>query len=357
MTSKFLSGKEILYTICPVGNASYIAVKKGWLAEGLTALGVTATRLQTLPQDRWAAHFTYREPALFREGGNIPPLWAKSRGAEPVLLGLTFLGWKQYILVRADSPIESVAQLRRRKLGVTVSPDYPPVDFWKATARRGFETALMAHGITNAEVQYVELINRTYQAMGFDRKSRPGERESAALLNGEVDAIFFTGTWVQALLETGKVRPIYEVSANPSLIWPISNDHPIVLTVSRPLAEEFPEVVVEYVKQLLKAAAWAETHRSEVEQIFAEQTFGTPAQVVAARPADFHLCLAPELSEQGLLALESQQRFLYDHGVIDQIFSIEKWADDRFLKEALQATGGNLSAAGYTNLQSNKYES
>lgn len=336
--------RQILYTICPVGNASYIAVNKGWVADGLAAYGVTATRLQTLPRERWSAHFTYEEPALFREGGNIPPTWAKSRGAEPVLLGLTFLNWKQYILVRTDSPLQSVEQLRGRKLGLPVNPGYPPVDFWKATSERGFETALAARGVARAEITLVELSD-DYQARRRELHHRPGERESEALLQGEVDAIFYTGTWVQTLLETGKVRPLIEVSANPDLIWPISNDNPIVLTVSRPLAEEAPEIVVEYLKQVLRAAEWAKANRSEVETIFAEQTFGTPAQVAAARPVDFYQHLSPELTEKGFLALESQQRFLYDHGYISRTFAVEKWADDRFLKAAIAALESSLPAA------------
>ncbi|WP_132017407.1 ABC transporter substrate-binding protein [Hydrogenispora ethanolica] len=338
------AAKEILYTICPVGNASYIAAHQGWLAAGLAGMGVTATRLQTLPQERWAAHFTYREPALFREGGNIPPTWAKTNGAEPVLLGLTFLDWKQYILVRVDSPIQAVEELRGKRLGIPVNPGYPPIDFWKATAERGFETALAARGVTGAEVRFLELAD-DYRARRTKTWSRPGERESEALLNGEVDAIFYTGTWVQTLLETGKVRAIFEISANPELIWPLSNDNPIILTVSRPLAEEAPEIVVEYVKQVLRAAEWAKTNRGAVERIFAEQTFGTPAQVAAARPADFHQKLTPELSKRGFLALESQQRFLYDHGYITQTFAVEKWADDRFLKEARQALDSILESA------------
>ncbi len=338
------SGKQILYTICPVGNASYIAAHKGWLAAGLVGLGVAATRLQTLAKERWAAHFTYEEPALFREGGNIPPTWAKSRGAEPVLLGLTFLDWKQYILVRKDSAIQAVEQLRGRKLGIPVNSGYPPVDFWKATSQRGFETALAARGVSGAEVRYVELADDYQARRQVDLTGRPGERESEALLNGEVDAIFYTGTWVQALLETGRVRSIFEVSAAPQVIWPLSNDNPIILTVSRPLAEEAPQIVIEYLKQVLLAAEWAKTNRNEVEEIFAVQTFGTPAQVVAARPADFHRRLTPELTERGLLALESQQRFLYDHGYITKTFAVEKWADDRFLKAAHQALDGAVAA-------------
>ncbi|TCL56470.1 ABC-type nitrate/sulfonate/bicarbonate transport system substrate-binding protein [Hydrogenispora ethanolica] len=328
MTTKGKPGpREILYSICPVGNASYIAASKGWLVEGLAAAGAAAVKLQTLPQDRWKVHFTYEDPALFREGGNIPPIWAKSRGAEPVLLGWTFLTWKQSILVRADSPLQSVEQLRHKRLGVTRSAN-ALIDFWKATIERGFETALMARGLIPAEVDFIEILVEQGR----------GHRETfalEALKSGRVDAVYYGGTWVQSLLDSGRVRSVFEFSADPSLIWPISNENPIVLTVSRKLAEEAPEVVVAYLKQIVKAAEWARTNRAEVETIFAEQTSGTPAQVAAARPADFHLHLAPQTSGQGLLALESQKRFLLDHGYIERDFALEKWLDSSFLNTAI----------------------
>lgn len=331
MSTELSNGqRQILYSICPVGNASYIALKQGWLAGGLAELGVNATKLQTLPQERWQVHFTYEDPTLFREGGNIPPIWAKSRGAQPVLLGWTFLGWKQLILVRSDSPIQAVEQLRHRKLGVTRSAD-SRIDFWQATIRRGFETALATRGLTPQDVDFVEILAE---------KGR-GHREAyalEALESGRVDAVYYGGSWAQSLLETGKLRIIYDLSADPSLVWPISNENPNILTVSRELAESAPEIVVAYLKQVLKAAEWAKTHRLEVESIFSEQTSGTPEQVAATRPANFHLQLAPELSEAGLLALESQQRFLLDHGYIERSFAIDQWVDGRFLKAARDET-------------------
>ncbi len=338
MSTELLNGqRQILYSICPVGNASYIALKQGWLTEGLAELGVTATKLQILPQERWQVHFTYEDPALFREGGNIPPIWAKSRGAQPVLLGWMFLGWKQLILVRADSPFQAVEELRHRRLGVTRSAD-SRIDFWQATIRRGFETALAARGLTPRDVDFVEIL----------AEQGRGHRETfalEALESGRVDAVYYGGSWAQSLLETGKLRAIYDLSADPSLVWPISNEHPNILTVSRKLAESAPEIVVAYLKQVLKAAEWAKTHRLEVENIFAEQTSGTPEQVAAARPADFHLQLTPELSEAGLLALESQQRFLLDHGYIERSFAIDQWVDARFLQAAREETASPGLAA------------
>ncbi len=345
MSIRQFAGKEIRYTICPVGNASYIAANKGWLNEGLAKLGVNATLLQTLPQDRWEVHYNYKDEALFREGGNIPPIWSKSRGEEPVLIGLTFLDQKQYIIVRADSPIDSVEQLRRRRLGLQARPEFL-IDFYKATAQRGFETALAVRGVTKAEVNFVELaINEAEIAQTADKRSNSGKIEVEALDNGEVDAIFTRGTRAQKLLETGKYKVIFELTVDANQLFPIDNTYPNILTVSKRLAEEAPEIVIEYIRQLLRAADWAQNNRPEVLELFAKQTHGTLGQVANARSFDFHRHLAPELTEKGLLALESQKRLLFDHGYIDRDFDIAQWADDRYLKAALAERDQTLTPA------------
>ncbi|MBW4082557.1 ABC transporter substrate-binding protein [Paenibacillus sp. S150] len=330
-----MSIKEFRYTICPVGNSSYIALNKGWVHEEISKLGVTPILLQSLPREQWHVHYDYQDPALFREGGNIPPIWAKSNGAEVVLIGLTFLTQKDYILVRADSPIDSVEQLRNSKLGVPSRPEFL-IDFYKATVEHGFETALAARGVSISAAQFIELpTDEGYVNAQADHKSNLGKIDADALISGKVDAIFSGGAKAQALLNTGKYKAIYEVSANPDQVWPINNSYPNVLTVSKRLAVEAPEVVVAYVKQLLLAADWAKSNRPEVLTLFSQQIHATEGEVNASRPSDFHKHLEPGLNEQGLLALEGQKRFLFDHGYIRNDFDIEPWADSSFLKAAL----------------------
>jgi len=94
--------KDIYYTICPVANSTYLSVHTGILKEHLNRIGYEPVRLQTLPIENWGAHFTYDNDRLFREGGNEPPLWAKSRGQDVVLIGVNISEMRQRILVRPD---------------------------------------------------------------------------------------------------------------------------------------------------------------------------------------------------------------------------------------------------------------
>jgi 2'-hydroxybiphenyl-2-sulfinate desulfinase len=330
--------KEFRYTICPVGNASFIAANKDvFLKDTFAAKGIKPVRLQTLPEENWHVHYDYKDDALFREGGNIPPIWSKSEGREPVLIGLTFLRQRSYILVRTDSPIDYVEQLRGKRLGIPTRPEFI-IDFYKASVQRGFESSLAARGVTPGEVNFVELpAKESLIASDEQHRSKLGLVDAEALDAGKIDAIFSRAVRAQRLLATGKYKAIFELTADPDVLAPVENTYPNVLTVSRKLADEEPEIVVEYVRQVLFAAEWAKTHLNETLELFSKQFNGTIGEVTAALPVNFHKYLSPELSEQGLLALETQKRFLYDHGFIKKDFDISKWADHSFLNAALAA--------------------
>lgn len=324
-----MSVQEFRYTICPVSNAGFIAANRDeFVKQAYEKLGVSPTRLQTLPRDRWHVHFDYQDDALFREGGNIPPIWAKSSGAEPVLIGIAFLYVRHYVLVRIDSDINRIEDLRGKKLGVPSRPG-PIVDWYHAAVLRGYGTALNARGVTPGEVQFIDL-------PAGQSHSDFGTVESGALDTGTVDAIFARFVFAQRLLASGKYKAVYETSADPEYVWPVNNEHPNILTVSRSLAESAPEVVVEWVKQTVRAARWAKTHYPETVELFSRQLDGSPGEVIATLQPGFNYTLEPSLSTKGLIALESQKRFLFDHGVISRDFDIETWKNDYFLNTALQ---------------------
>ncbi|MGW2849135.1 ABC transporter substrate-binding protein, partial [Streptomyces sp. NPDC001274] len=65
------------FTRCPVPTATGIAADRGWLTEEFAPDGITVRSLQdNAPGTDPAAHFTHALPGLFREGGNVPALWA-----------------------------------------------------------------------------------------------------------------------------------------------------------------------------------------------------------------------------------------------------------------------------------------
>lgn len=332
--------KEIYYTICPVANATYLAANHGFLKQGLGAIGYEPIKLQTLSPDKWSAHFTYKNDRLFREGGNTPPLWAKSRGEGVVLIGLNLIESKQSILVRADSDIQTIEQLKGKRLAIPAHTNVS-IDFHKATAEQAFEIALEANGIRKEDVQWVTVENpHSFSSEGKEEEQKGGlnllsEAEVEALDKGEVDAIFEKLPIVEQLISTGRYRKIYDVAFDQQEIEPVNNEYPNVLTVSKRLAEEEPEVVVEFLKQTILAARWAKTHQEEAEKLLAEQTHGTVEEYQRSFADGFYQRLEPNFSEKGLRTLQKRADFLYEHGYLESEVDVYQWADDSFLKKAL----------------------
>src|SRR3979490_1797838 len=74
---------SIWYTRCPVPTASGIAQHFRWIHQAFEREGVEVRALQESsdPAER-RSHYTHTLPASFREGGNIPAIWAKALGAD-----------------------------------------------------------------------------------------------------------------------------------------------------------------------------------------------------------------------------------------------------------------------------------
>jgi 2'-hydroxybiphenyl-2-sulfinate desulfinase len=322
--------KEFRYTICPVGNASFISANKdGFLHCAFEKLCVKPVLLQNLPETEHGAHYTHSDPALFREGGNIPPIWATSNGAGVVLLGLAFLRLHQYVFVRADSHIATPEDLRGARLGIPFHPD-SLIDFFKATVLRGFHTMLKDISMHSHDVEFVPI-----EARG--EKNQIGRAEIEALDNGKTDAVFMLYAYASRMIASGKYRAICDLATHPASAPPLNNEYPNVLTVSRQLADSAPGIVVEYIKQTILAARWARDNPDETAKLFARQLRSTPEEAYAAFLPGFHEYLEPCVSEQGMSALENQKCFLLEHGFIKHDFDVWKWLDDSFLKAALSS--------------------
>jgi 2'-hydroxybiphenyl-2-sulfinate desulfinase len=319
---------EFRYTICPVGNASFIAADRNeFMRNAFGRRGVNPQSLQSLPEERRHAHYTHLDPALFREGGNIPPIWARSNGTETVLLGLSCLRLRQYILVRADSEIERPEELSGRRLCLPVRPN-ALIDFFRATVQRGFETLLKTIGLCEDDVEFVPTVV-TWE------KKRIGEAEADALDNGRVDAVFMLYAYAPRMIASGKYRAIYDLASPCAKLPPLNNEHPNILTVSTRLVLDAPDIVVEYVKQAILASRWARTHLRETTALFAKQLRSTEEEASAAFLPDFNEWLELSISDELLSCLEDQKRFLLNHGFIVSDFDIGGWPDESFLRAAL----------------------
>ncbi|QMU70801.1 ABC transporter substrate-binding protein [Streptacidiphilus sp. P02-A3a] len=315
---------ELWFTRCPVPTATGIAADRGWLAEEFAADGITVRSLQDAPADVAADHhYTHALGGLFREGGNVPALWARSRGEATRLIALTWIEERQSILVRADSDVRSPEQLRGRRLAVPVHPI--GIDFWRAMALHGFAGALSLAGLGLDDARLVPV---------------PGspdgqwEGELAALRDGLVDAVYVKGALaVEAAQRFGAVVAI-DLDAAEDRRARVNNGTPRPITVHQSLLEDHPELVARFLAVLLEAADWAREHPADLARILSAETGAGSAGVAGAYRPDTGHNLRLDLSEERLGLLERQERFLHGQGFLPEPVDVRGWADHEPLRQA-----------------------
>ncbi|MFJ5229696.1 ABC transporter substrate-binding protein [Kitasatospora sp. NPDC088391] len=306
------------FTRCPVPTATGIAADRGWLAEEFAPEGIAVRSLQDVPPEVAADHhYTHALTGLFREGGNVPALWARSRGERTRLLGLTWIEERQTVLVRADSGIRSAGQLRGARLAL---PRHPiAIDFWRAMALAGHRGALASAGLAPDDAAWVDV------------EAAPGggqwEAELAALRDGSVDAVYVKGALaVEAARRYGAV-PAVELDTLPDRRHRVNNGTPRPITVHQQLLDEQPELVVRFLAVLLRAADWAADRPAETARILGAETGAGPEGVAGAYAAGGHRTLHPDLSADRLDLLARQERFLAGQGFLADRVDVHDWAD------------------------------
>lgn len=339
---------EALYTICSVFDAATIAVAFGWIEEEFKRAGASLRYLWSLDADKgYLPHFSHDIDAhLFRDGGAIPAIWARADVADTTLIGATFGHVGGQILVRADADIHRLADLKGRKIGLYRSLNTGKVDFTRATSERVILLALGLAGLGRDDAQIVDIDEpdnhqptpsakpSDFWAANDLRGRYVFNNEIKALRQGRVDAVVTDYGRSELLVTSGEFRVIADFDRHPDWTFQVANS-PWTITVDTALTREHPEVVVAYLRAVVRAGRWANAHREAAAGILHGQGLFYPTVEDVSRTiarTDF----VPRLSPLNLAALEIQKNFLRDHGYIKRDFDVRQWADSRFLEEALR---------------------
>ncbi len=317
--------ESIWYTRCPVPTTSGIAQHFRWLHEEFAQAGIALESIRAAQaKSVRRSHYDHTHPNMFREGGNVPPLWARGLGRDTVVVGITWVDEEQLILVRDDSKITQVAQLRGARLGLPLH-DSEIVDIGRSQDLRGLLTALDIGRIGRDEVTIVDL-----EGGDFDlREQRDGERihlGAQALLDGRVDAIYAKGAVSATLIEKHGFRAILDINAQEDPLARVNAGTPRPITVDGSLAREHPEIVARYLAVLQKTAQWAATHPDEVVRAIAAETHASEAAVRRGFGPHLHEHFTVALSPLNIQGLRQQKEFLVREGFI-QDFDFDSWID------------------------------
>jgi ABC-type nitrate/sulfonate/bicarbonate transport system substrate-binding protein len=154
----------------------------------------------------------------------------------------------------------------------------------------------------------------------------------AALLGGQVDAIYtHSKTWQHLQEDTGKIAAIEDLSRHPD--WRLqANNEPAVITCSDVMAEQHPELVVTFLKAMIKVGRWANEHKRAAAAILDRQTY---YRDVEDTYQNIKLVdMVPSLSPKNLAQIEIGKDFMREHGYIRRDFDVHAWAAPEFLEQA-----------------------
>lgn len=314
------------YTRCPVPTASGIAIQKGWLEAEFAQDGIAYRSLASSnnPAVR-GSHFDHSQENSFRQGGNAPPIWARSVGRDTVVLGLTWLPQYQRLLTLPGSGIQQAQDLKGKRLALPMRVR-DRIDFWRASALQGYLQVLASAG----------------SLFDVHRQARSATAEAFALIRGEVDVIYQYGAGGPFLEAFLGAEVVVDIQAAPDWRLAINNGTPNVLTCSGALARQRPDLVVRHLVQVLRAAAWAEQHQTEALALIANDVSVVPDWVTQAfDPEQLFSCLWPSFSESLVEALELRSHFLYEHGFIPSNVDLKAWLRPDLLEAAYAEVDAN----------------
>lgn len=332
-----LNVSTIWYTRCPVPTPLGLAARLGWFEDAFGADGITIRTLQeTVDAQLRESHYDHHLPHSFRQGGNVPAIWARARGADTRVIGLNWVDEAQVIVVLPDSGIRGVQDLAGRKIGLPRHAN--SIDHARAGALRGFEVGLAAGGLAWADIEAVDLPVAPSGAGPADasRTRNAYATEFAALASGLVDAVYVKGArGLQAAALHG-AQAIYDLRDHPDPRVRANNGAPRPITVDGTLLRERPDLVVRFLARIVQVGDWAAAHAAETVSYIASESGSTDEWVRRAYGNDVHLHQGTDLNPESVDALESYKNFLLGAGFLDADFAVSDWIDPAPLAEVLR---------------------
>jgi len=344
-----LDWKEVYYTNCPLVSASNVDQELGWTREEYKKIGVQYAFLRSRRENNWYPHYIHNMDNLIRFGGLTPPIHVHADIRRTRLLGMTHVYEGGCMLVRSRDDIYRMSDLKGKKIGLSKSLNTIKMDWWRFQEEQGIELMLRLNGMTRKDVKIVEF---PYPDDWYDKPEMldPMENPSetwlkrdhkhdlawrpleTALLSGVVDAIFTQSKVTHHLQEaTGKLKAIEDLSRYPDWTLQVTNV-PAVITCTDVMAEKHPELVVTFLKGMIKVGRWANEHKHAAAAILDKQTFYLDVEDTCRGIKEMDL--VPNLSPQNLASVEIGKDFMLSHGYIKKDFDVQKWAAPEFLEQA-----------------------
>ena len=351
-TTAPLNWNEVWFTNCPMVSANNIDQELGWCREEFKKIGVEYAYFRHAPENNWYPHYIHNLDNLIRFGGLYPPIHVNADLRRTVLLGATWVVEGGCMAVRARDQLFRIEDLRGKKIGISKSLNTIKNDWWRIQEHLGIENMLMLNDMTMDDIELVEfpypddwydkpemltvtMNNPSELWMRRDHKHdyafRPLEK---ALLAGTVDAIYTQSKVFQHIQEaTGQLAMIEDLSRYPDWRVQVANT-PAVITCTDVMADEHPELVIAYMKAMIKVGRWANENKHAAGAILNRQTFYLDAEDTYQGIKDVDM--VPSLSARNLQTIKIGKDFMFSHGYIKNDFDVDEWARPEFLEKAAE---------------------
>jgi len=328
-----MSAKEIQtlwYTRCPVPTPLGIASQLGWINQEFASDGIEIKTLQEVSDPALReSHYDHHLPNSFRQGGNVPALWARAQGADTRVIGLNWVDESQLIITLPESGIRTPRALKGRRLALPLHGN--TIDHGRAGALRGFVTALQLGGLSADEAEFVDVaVDLPPSGWTANGKPRPGGSYATlvtALLEGRVDAIYVKGARGVETAALLGAHVVTDLKNHPDPVVRANNGAPRPITVDAGLLRDRPDLVVRFLSRVVQAGDWAARHPNETVAYVAQETGSSEAWVRQAYGDDLHRRQNTDLAESSIYALESYKNFLVQWGFLKQDFNVRAWID------------------------------
>jgi ABC-type nitrate/sulfonate/bicarbonate transport system substrate-binding protein len=346
-----LDWKEVYYTNCPLVSASNIDEGLGYTRKEYKKLGVKYLYLRSTPENDWYPHYIHNMDNLIRFGGLFPAVHVHADLVKTKLLGVTQMPAEGGVMmVRATDNIYKMSDLKGKRIGISKSMNQIKNDWWRIQEHQGIELMLRLNGMTMDDIELVEfpyaddwynhpeMLQVTMeQAIDLwnardhkhDLAFRPME---TALETGIVDAMYLQSKITQQCSEaTGKFAAIEDLSRYPDWRLQVANI-PAAITCTEVMCKEHPELVIAYLKSMIRVGRWANQNKYAAAEIVDQQTFYRDVEATYQGIRDVD-CV-PNLSLLNIASVTIGKDFMYSHGYIKNDFDVNEWAAPEFLEQA-----------------------
>ena len=336
---------ELWHARCPVPTPLSVAIQLGWIENALLRSG--GIRFRSMPEtgdpNEAVQYHESPLPNSFRHGGSVPALWARAKGQQTRVIGLSWTDEYQAIIALPRTGPTTIRQLRGRRIGI---PQHDTaIDHCRAAALRAFSVILATEGLSFADVELVDLPddqvptvirNGTVVATGNGRRGRYRyTNEVHALARGDVDAVYVKDAGGAQATHLLSATVIGNIGFHPDPHVRINNCTPRPLTVSQFLLDHHPDVVRALLTQVVTAGEWACTNPRATIGLVVRETGWTENWVRYAYGEDVHQNLRLSLSPSWIAGLDTFKSFLAAQGFLAANFDINAWVDPQPLLDVL----------------------